>query len=109
LKRGEIWTVSGAGGYAGKPRPVLIVQDTRLAETNSLTVCGFTTDPLDAPLLRIAVAPSDKNGLREPCRLMIDKIVTVSKSNFGKRVGEIEDRYLAAFNSAIVVYLGVAG
>ncbi len=40
---------------------------------------------------------------------MIDKIVTVSKSNFGKRVGEIEDRYLAAFNSAIVVYLGVAG
>ena len=27
MKRGEIWTVSGSTDYAGKPRPVVIVQD----------------------------------------------------------------------------------
>lgn len=26
MKRGEIWTVAGGGDYAGKPRPVVIVQ-----------------------------------------------------------------------------------
>ena len=27
MKRGEIWTVSGGKDYAGKPRPVVIVQE----------------------------------------------------------------------------------
>jgi mRNA interferase MazF len=27
MKRGDIWTVSGGKDYAGKPRPVVIVQD----------------------------------------------------------------------------------
>jgi mRNA-degrading endonuclease toxin of MazEF toxin-antitoxin module len=26
VKRGEIWTVAGGSGYAGKPRPAVIVQ-----------------------------------------------------------------------------------
>ena len=27
MKRGDIWTVAGGKDYAGKPRPVVIVQD----------------------------------------------------------------------------------
>ena len=27
MRRGDIWTVSGGKDYAGKPRPVVIVQD----------------------------------------------------------------------------------
>jgi mRNA-degrading endonuclease toxin of MazEF toxin-antitoxin module len=27
MRRGEVWTVAGAGDYAGKLRPVVIVQD----------------------------------------------------------------------------------
>src|SRR5512146_2838278 len=45
VKRGEIWTVAGGKDYAGKPRPVVIVQDDRFDMTNSVTVCAFTTDP----------------------------------------------------------------
>ena len=26
MRRGEIWTAAGGGGYAGKPLPVVIVQ-----------------------------------------------------------------------------------
>ncbi|MEJ0048614.1 MAG: type II toxin-antitoxin system PemK/MazF family toxin [Rhodospirillales bacterium] len=44
MKRGEIWTVSGAAGYAGKPRPAVIVQDDHFDATNSVTVCPFTLE-----------------------------------------------------------------
>ena len=29
MKRGELWTAAGGRHYAGKPRPVLLVQDDR--------------------------------------------------------------------------------
>ena len=91
MKRGEIWTVSGGGEYAGKPRPVVIVQDDSFDGTDSITICAFTTDPTDAPLFRLPVVPNPRNGLRAPCRLMVDKITTVSKSKVGTHVGHLDD------------------
>ncbi len=41
MKRGEIWTVAGGKDYAGKPRPVVILQDGRFDKTDSITVCAF--------------------------------------------------------------------
>jgi mRNA interferase MazF len=64
MKRGEIWTAFGGRNYAGKPRPVVILQDDRFAMTDSITVCPFTTDPTDLPLLRIQIDPAGGNGLR---------------------------------------------
>ena len=77
MKRGEIWTVAGGKDYAGKPRPVVILQDDRFDMTGSVTVCAFTTDPTDAPLFRLPIEPSEDNGLRAVCRLMVDKITTL--------------------------------
>ena len=68
MRRGEIWTAAGGKDYAGKPRPVVIVQDDRFDATESITVCAFTTDPTDAPLFRLPVEPNERNGLRSPCR-----------------------------------------
>ena len=75
MKRGEIWTIAGGGNYTGKPRPAVIVQDDAFDATASVTVCAFTTDPTDAPLFRIAIEPGEKNGLRAPSRLMVDKLL----------------------------------
>ena len=44
MRRGEIWTVAAGSGYAGKPRPVVIVRDDSFDATDSVTVCAFTTD-----------------------------------------------------------------
>jgi mRNA-degrading endonuclease toxin of MazEF toxin-antitoxin module len=77
MKRGEVWTVSGGKDYAGKPRPVVIMQDDAFDETDSITICAFTTDPTEAPLFRLLVAPNARNGLRSPSRLMVDKISTI--------------------------------
>jgi mRNA interferase MazF len=87
------------GDSAGRP----------LRSTASITVCAFTTDPTDAPLFRLLVEPSAKNGLRAPRRLMVDKITTVPKAKVGTRVGRLDDEDILRLNRAIVVFLGLAG
>lgn len=108
MKRGEIWTAAGGKDYAGKPRPVVILQDDRFDRTESVTICSFTTDPTDAPLFRLAVEPSQSNGLRVVCRLMVDKITTVPKSRIGARAGRLSDEDIVRLNRAVLVFLGIA-
>jgi mRNA interferase MazF len=107
MKRGEVWTVSGAG-YAAKPRPAVIVQDDRFDATASVTVCVFTTDETEAPLFRLPVTPSDSNGLRSVSRLMVDKLSTVSKERLGERIGRLDDEDVVRLNRALLVFLGLA-
>ncbi len=79
MRRGEIWTVSGGADYAGKPRPAVIVQDDRF-DTDSVTICPFTTDPTDAPLFRLVLEPGQRNGLTAESRIMVDEVTTVRRS-----------------------------
>ncbi len=108
MKRGEIWTVAGGKDYAAKPRPVVILQDDRFESTESITICAFTTDPTEAPLFRLPVEPSENNGLRAACRLMVDKITTVPKARIGARVGRLEHEEIARLNRAVLVFQGIA-
>jgi mRNA interferase MazF len=80
----------------------------RFDMTNSITVCAFTTDPTDAPLVRLPVKPSEANGLRAICRLMVDKITTVRKAKIGLRVGRLADEDMVRLNRAALVFLGIA-
>ena len=108
MKRGEIWTVSGGQDYAVKPRPAVIVQDDRFPDTDSVTICAFTTDPTEAPLFRVEIETSDRNGLRQPCRLMVDKVTTVPKKKLGQKVGHLEPDDVVRLNRAMMVFLGLA-
>lgn len=108
MRRGDIWTVAGGKDYAGKPRPVVIVQDDSFDATDSITVCAFTTDETDAPLFRLPVEPTERNGLRSTCRLMVDKITTIPKSKAGMRVGRLDDEDVLRLNQAVLVFLGLA-
>lgn len=107
MKRGDVWTVSGRG-YAGKPRPAVIVQDDRFDATGSVTICAFTTDATEAPLFRLAVEPDDHNGLRVSSRLMVDKITTVPKKRLGACIGRLPAPDMILLNRAIAVFLGLA-
>ncbi len=108
MRRSEIWSVSAGGGYAGKPRPAVIVQSDHFDATASITVCVFTSDETDAPLFRLLVDPDDDNGLEKPSRLMVDKITTVHRNKLGKRIGHLATRDLIRLDRAIVVFLGIA-
>jgi mRNA interferase MazF len=109
MRRGEVWTAAGGPSCAGKPRPVVIVQDDRFDATASITVCGLTTDPTDAPLFRLPIEPAAENGLAAPSRLMVDKIATVSRGNLGQRIGHLADTDILRLNRAIVIFLGLGG
>ena len=109
MRRGEIWTASAGSGYAGKPRPVAIVQDNRFDATDSVTVCAFSTDPTEAPLFRLRIDPDEVNGLRESCSLMVDKITTVPRSKLGEPIGRLSDEELVRLGRAILVFFGLAG
>jgi mRNA interferase MazF len=109
VRRGEICTVAGGKGYAGKARPVVIVQDDRFETTKSVTICGFTTNPVDAPLFRLPIEPDDENSLHVPCRIMVDKVVTVPRTKLGKLIGRLSDEDVFRLNRALLVFLGIAG
>ena len=109
MKRGEIWTVAGAGDYAGKPRPAIILQDDRFDGTRSITICVFTSDHAVAPLFRIPIAPSSQNGLKSESVLMVDKITTVPKDKLGRCIGALEKGDMVRVNQAILIFLGLAG
>jgi mRNA interferase MazF len=109
VKRGDVWTVSGGPDYAGKPRPAVILQDDAFDATSSVTICPLTTHLVDAPLIRLEVEPSERNGLRSTSHAMIDKITTVSKKKLDHRTGRLSDEDIVRINRAIVVFLGLAG
>ena len=92
MRRGDIWTVAGGKDYAGKPRPVVIVQDDSFDATDSITICAFTTDPTEAPLFRLPVGQSERNGLRSS----------------GERIGRLDDEDVVRLNQAVMVFLGLA-
>lgn len=108
MKRGEIWTAAAGSGYAGKPRPVVILQDDLFDATASVTVCAFTTDETDAPLFRIPIGADETTGIRQPSRLMIDKITTVPRAELGERIGRLSDDDMTRLARSVVVFMGLA-
>ncbi len=108
VKRGDIVTVSG-GVYATKPRPALVIQDDRFDATDSLTVCPFTTTDVPAPLLRVAVASDESNGLAQDSYLMVDKVTTIRRTNAHTVVGHLRPDILVEFERKLLVFLGFGG
>jgi mRNA interferase MazF len=109
VKRAEIWTVAGGPDYVGKPRTAVVLQDDAFEGTASITLCPFTTHLVDAPLMRLPVAPTTQNGLKVASDVMVDKITTVAKSKLQKRVGRLADEDMLRLNRAVLVFLGLAG
>lgn len=101
--------MSGGADYAGKPRPAVVLQDDRFDGTGSVILCPLTTNPLEAPLYRLAIQPSTGNGLKATSRLMIDKLTAVSRRKLGSQLGRLDDEDLVRLNRAVVVFLGLAG
>ena len=100
--------MAGGPGYASKPRPVVIVQDDAFTARDSIVVCLITTDTTDLPVFRVAVAPTEENGLRATSRLMVDKVTTVPKSRLGQCIGCLADDDLLRLNRSMLVFLGLA-
>jgi mRNA interferase MazF len=87
----------------------VIIQDDRFDATDSVTVCALTTDPTEAPLIRLPIAPGEINGLRNPSSLIVDKITTVPRSKLGERIGRLGDDDMVRLGRAVLIFFGLAG
>lgn len=108
MKRGEIWTAAGGKHYAGKPRPVLVLQDDRFDATDSITICPLTSDVTEIPLLRISLLPGPETGLSLPSNIMVDKVTTMPRGKLGECIGAAADTDMLALSRALVVFVGLA-
>lgn len=108
MRRGDIHVAAARGAYTGKPRPVVIVQDDRFDGTASVTICPLTTDPIEAPLLRVPIEPTEKTGIDQPSQIMVDKITTVPRVNVRDQLGRLSDTDLVRLDRALMVFLGLA-
>jgi mRNA interferase MazF len=107
LRRGDLVTIALQGDY-GKPRPALVIQSDLFAEHPSVTILPVTSQLREAPLFRIALAPSAQNGLQKPSQIMVDKAQTVPRDKVGDSIGRLDDRAMVAVNQALAVFLGFA-
>ena len=107
IQRGNVVLVAG-GVYATKPRPAVIVQDDAFDATDSVTVCPFTTTPVDAPLLRLPIIDDATTGLDVPNFAMIDKITPVRRTNISTRIGSIDSTSMIELERRITTFLGLA-
>lgn len=87
---------------------MVIIQDDRFEDLPSVTVCPFTSDPTDAPLFRPLVEASPRNGLRQPSRLMVDKI-TMRRNRLGQHLGSQPDQDMIRLQRSMILFLGLAG
>ncbi|HME59482.1 MAG TPA: type II toxin-antitoxin system PemK/MazF family toxin [Terracidiphilus sp.] len=106
MKRGDLVPVVLAGAY-GKPRPALVIQSDLFSKHPSVTILPVTTEIRPIETFRIAVEPSERNGLRAPSQIMVDKAHTIPRDKAGEAFGVLEARTLAAVNRSLAVFLGL--
>lgn len=98
--------MAAGSGFGGKPRPCVILQDDAYSLTDTVTVALCTTDMVEADF-RIALVPSDRNGLTAPTCVMVDKLVTVPRTKIGRHLGEMTTAELSQTHRALLLFLGL--
>jgi mRNA interferase MazF len=107
VRRGDLATVAVSGDF-GKPRPALIIQADAFAEHPSVTVLLLSSALVDAPLLRLTVAPDPANGLSQPSQVMIDTAMTVRRERIGRAFGRLNADIMLEVERRLAVFLGIA-
>ena len=106
MRRGDLVTIALQGTY-GIPRPALIIQSDLFDEHPSVTLLPITSELRNAPLFRVAIKPSETNGLQKPSEVMVDKAQSVPREKIGDIFGHISAEDMLAVSRSLAVFLGV--
>lgn len=107
MRRGELVTVVLQGDY-GKPRPAVIVQSDWLDSTESVLLCLLTSELRDAPVFRLTLEPSARNGLQRTSQIMADKVMAVRRGRCGPSFGHLSDEDVLVLNRMLSLVFGLA-
>jgi mRNA interferase MazF len=105
--RGDFVTIAMQGDF-GKPRPALVIQADLFDEHSTVTVLPVTSSLVAAPLLRVNVQPSTRNGLQKLSQVMVDKAMTVKRDKLGQSFGRIDADAMVEVERCLAVFLGIA-
>ncbi|MDQ6433407.1 type II toxin-antitoxin system PemK/MazF family toxin [Mesorhizobium sp. LHD-90] len=105
MKRGDIVIVSLPGDY-GKPRPAVVLQNDRLeGRLESYIIALMTTFDEGARLLRVDVAPSAENGLKQVSKIMVDKLYAIPEHRMHQHIGKLDRDSLRRIDRALMMIL----
>lgn len=106
MRRGDIAIVSAQGDY-GKPRPAVVIQSDALAHADGFLACLLTSEVIETPLFRLAVLPSEADGLKLTSQIMVDKIVARPRAKCSRSIGGLDKSTLIALNHMLAVMIGI--
>ena len=85
-----------------------MVQSDAFGALPAGTVLPITGTLLDAPLLRVQVEPSERNGLLKRSQVMVDKPQTPPRGRLGAVIGHLEDAAMLQVSRALALFPGLA-
>lgn len=105
MQRGSVVIVSAQGDY-GKPRPAVIIQNSRLLNlVDSVTVCFLTTDISANGPLRVFVQPRPTNSLQLPSQIQVEKIMTFPRQKVKGPIGELTAAEMSLVDDGLLLFL----
>ena len=107
MNRGDFVTVAMQGDF-GKPRPALVIQSDLFPTHGTVTVLLVSSLLIEAPLIRVSVAPDEGNGLKKPSQVMVDKAMTVKRERLGPVFGVAGVAAMLEVERSLAVFLGIA-
>ena len=106
MKRGDIYTAATGGGYGGKPRPVLVIQNDAYPTAKRLVALIGSPFPNAMPL-RVPIEPDETNNLQCTSTVMVDVLQAVRAHHFGAYVGCLRDDDMGRVDMALLLALGL--
>lgn len=106
MRRGDLVPVALPGDF-GKPRPALVIQADRFGSTGTVIVAVLTGTEVAPTLLRPLIVPTERNGLRKPSYVMIDKLTAVKRNKVGPVFGQADTEAMTTVTRAVAVLLGI--
>ena len=107
MNRGDFVTVAMPGDF-GKPRPALVIQSDLFLAHGTVTVLLVSSLLVQAPLIRVSVAPNAATGLKKPSQVLVDKAMTVKRERLGPAFGVAGAAAMIEVERSLAVFLGIA-
>ena len=73
-----------------------------------MTVLLITSTRVEAPLIRVDIAPSQENGLGKHSQIAIDKAMSVKRERVGEPFGRLDEDTMIVVNRLLALFLGFA-
>jgi mRNA interferase MazF len=107
VARGTILIVSTGGGLRGKPRPAVVVQESRFDFAETIIVVPLTSYEIDEELAMPLLLPDEGNGLAEASRFMTHRMGAIPKSDVGRVIGLLSKADMERVDLALQMVLGL--